>query len=143
MSDKRKTMEIAGGFPTPTGTVPETILSAVREAAGVPVCPAPRRAPGDAVIYRWYPGTDDGSLARGRLELRFTAARLTDALRRVEDVTRALVGEGDSAVVGEGADAVLVIRVPEGGGSGYIRGAGLYFVKAGFLASARSGAGGT
>lgn len=143
MSDKRKTMEIAGGFGGSGAAMPGLLLDAVRESSGVPVCPAPQRSSGDAVIYRWYPGTDDGSLCRGRLELRFTAARLADALRRAENVTRALVGEGDSGAVGEGADTVLVIRVPEGGGSGYIRGAGLYFVKAGFLASARSGMGGT
>ncbi|MCQ2423675.1 MAG: hypothetical protein MJ088_02110 [Clostridia bacterium] len=134
-------MEISGPIGRPSGSVPETLLAAVREAAGVPVCPVPLKTAGEAVVYRWYPGVDDGSLCRGRLELRFVAAHIADALRRVETVTRALVGEGDSAIVGEGASAVLVIRVADGGGSGYCRGTGLYFVKAGFLASARSGQG--
>lgn len=115
------------------------LLQVIRDAVpGAEVTPAPGRHCGEAVIYRWYPGADDGSLRTSRLELRVTAERLRTVLDDLAAIREAIVSDGDVGVVGEGAAALAVTESSEGGGSGYLTGPGLYYVKAGFRVRGRS-----
>lgn len=116
----------------------EQIIEAIRSAAGTEVTPAPHRRRAESVVYRWYPLTDDGSLATARLELRFMSESLAEAVSRLSRVKQQILSQGDSGVIGSGCDTLIVSQTPEGSGSGYARGSGLYFVKAGFLVRGRS-----
>ena len=116
----------------------EQIMEAIRSAAGTEVAAAPCRRRAESVVYRWYPLSDDGSLATARLELRFMSESLREAVERLSRVKGKILSQGDSGVIGTGSHTLVVSQTPEGSGSGYARGSGLYFVKAGFLIRGRS-----
>lgn len=116
----------------------EQILDAVKGAAGTDLSAAPHKGRAESVVYRWFPLSDDGSLATARLELRFMSETLAAAVERLGRVKAAILSQGDSGVIGTGSRTLVVSQVAEGATSGYSRGRGLYFVKAGFLVRGRS-----
>lgn len=110
----------------------ETILQAVTGALSVPVMPAPARGVLPCAVYRYYPGESDGVMAKSRMEVRVITPTSAAAVREMRALRRALVQEGDSGVLEDEGGTLLVCETAEGSGAGYLRGCGMYYVKAGF-----------
>ena len=124
------------------GSMAENILSAITRAAEaalhVPLMPAPARGILPCAAYRFYPGESDGAMARSRFEVRVFAATPEEAVRELSALRRSLVSDGDSGALEDENGTILICETSEGGGAGYVRGCGMYFVKAGFDVSAHA-----
>lgn len=120
----------------------ETILSVITRAASealrVPLMPAPARGILPCAAYRFYPGASDGAMARARFEVRVFAETPEEAVREIGALRRSLVSDGDSGALSDENGMILICETGEGGGAGYVRGCGMYFVKAGFDVSAHA-----
>ena len=115
----------------------DRLVSAAAKALGVPLLPAPGNVGAPSAVYRYYPGKSDGALCTARLEVRVFHTSVSAAAAEIEALRRAIVSDGDTGIVGEGGDTVVVCQSDEGAHSGSVRGTGLYFVKAGFEAQGR------
>ncbi len=113
------------------------VLDRVAATLDIPLYPAPARTFGSCAVYRWYPGQSDGVRSSGRLEIRVTAPHITDAAEKLELIRQAIVGEGTSGISDGCGGTLTVCRSNEGASSGYIRGSGLYYIKAGFDVNGR------
>lgn len=120
----------------------QSILSALTQAASaalsVPLMPAPARGILPCAAYRFYPGESDGAMARSRFEVRVFAASPEDAVREITSLRRSMVPDGDSGALSDENGMILICETNEGGGAGYVRGCGMYFIKAGFDVSAHA-----
>lgn len=115
----------------------DRLIAAAKAALTVPLSPAPGRCGTPSAVYRYTPGRSDGALCTARLEVRVFHESPSLAAREITALRRALVADGDTGVVGEGGDALVICQTDEGGASGYARGTGLYFIKAGFEVEGR------
>ena len=77
-------------------------------------------------------------MAKSRMEVRVMAPTAASAIREMSALRRALVQEGDSGVLEDEGGALLICETSEGGGAGYLRGCGMYYVKAGFAICGRA-----
>ena len=120
----------------------ETILSALtREAEAalsVPLMPAPARGKLPCAAYRFCPGRSDGAMAHSRFEIRIFADTPEEAMREITALRRRIVSDGDSGAIADENGTILICETDEGGGAGYVRGCGMYFIKAGFDVSAHA-----
>lgn len=110
----------------------ETILRVISGVLSIPVMPAPARGTLPCAVYRYFPGESDGVMARSRMEVRVMLPSAAAAIREMTALRRALVQEGDSGVLSDEGGTLLICETAEGGGAGYLRGCGMYYVKAGF-----------
>lgn len=115
----------------------DRLIHAAARALHVSLSPAPAKAGKPAAVYRYYPGKSDGALCTARLEVRVFHDSLGAAAAEIDALTQAIVSDGDTGIVGSGGDTIVVCRSDEGAHSGFVRGTGLYFVKAGFDAQGR------
>ena len=114
------------------------VLKAVSDALSVPLYPAPARGIFPCAVYRYFPSESDGSAACSRLEVRVIAPLPAQAVREMTALRRALTSDGDEGVLEDGSGTLLVCQTEEGSGSGFLRGCGLYYVKAGFQIRGRA-----
>ncbi len=115
----------------------DRLIRAAADALRVPLTPAPGNLGIPSAVYRYYPGKTDGALCTARLEVRVFHTSIAEAAAEIDALCRAIVSDGDTGVVGEHGDTIVVCQSDEGAGSGSVRGTGLYFVKAGFEAQGR------
>ena len=69
--------------------------------------------------------------------VRVFASTVTEAAEELSRVRRALVSDGDLGLIGDADNLLLVRETSEGASSGYVRGAQVYFIQAGFTISGR------
>ena len=110
----------------------ETILKTITDALHIPVMPAPARGTLPCAVYRYYPLGSDGAMAKSRLEIRLLLPTAAEAEREITALRRVLVREGDSGVLEDEGGYLLICETAEGSGAGYLRGCGMYYMKAGF-----------
>lgn len=110
----------------------ERITEAAAAALSVPLIPAPARGALPCAVYRYHPGQSDGAMAKSRLEVRVFAPSASAAAREMTSLRRALVTDGDSGTLTDESGTLLICETDEGGGEGFLRGCGMYFMKAGF-----------
>lgn len=110
----------------------DTVVKAAASALSVPLIPAPSRTLAPAAVYRYYPGKSDGALATARLTVRVFHHTVSKAAAEIDALSRALLADGDTGVIGEGGDTLVICRTKEGGHAGHVRGTDLCFLQAGF-----------
>ncbi len=118
-------------------SIQERLIEAARRALHVPLLPAPGSLGIPSAVYRCMPGKSDGALCAARLEVRVFHRSPSAAAEEIDALSRAIVSDGDTGIVGEGGDTLVVCRTDNGADSGYIRAAELYFVKAAFETQGR------
>ena len=118
-------------------TLETKLIRAVRAALTVPLTPAPARSGAPSAVYRCHPGRSDGSLATADITVRVFHHSPEEALRELSRLRKTLLTDGDSGVVGKGADTLILCETDNGGLSGAVSGTGLYVVQAGFTAQGR------
>lgn len=120
----------------------QSILSALTQAASsvltVPLMPAPARGILPCASYRFYPHASDGAMAHSRFEVRVFAPTPEEAVREITALRRRIVPDGDSGALSDENGMILICETNEGSGAGYVRGCGMYFIKAGFDVSAHA-----
>ncbi|MBQ8746395.1 MAG: hypothetical protein IJZ08_00830 [Clostridia bacterium] len=117
--------------------IQDRLIEAAARALHVPLMPAPGGLGVPSAVYRCFPGRSDGALCAARLEVRVFHHSLSAAAEEIEALSRAIVSDGDTGILGKGGDSLVVCRTADGAGSGYLRGTDLYFVKAAFEAEGR------
>lgn len=115
----------------------DRLIKAASRALHVPLYAAPGVLGVPSAVYRYYPLRSDGSLCTARLEVRVFHTSLSAAAAELEALRDAIVSDGDTGIVGSGGDTLVICQTDEGARSGYVRGTGLYYVKAGFEAQGR------
>lgn len=70
--------------------------------------------------------------------VRVFASTVEDAAEELSRLRRALVSDGDAGRIGDINDPCLVRETAQHALSGYVRGAGIYFLQAGFTISGRA-----
>ena len=114
------------------------VVRAAAGALGVPLSPAPCRRSGPCATYRYLPAKSDGAMQAWRLNVRVFAPSAAQAARESEKLRKALVPDGDTGVIGEGARMRVVCAEDEGGSCGFVRGTQMYYVQSGFLIRSRA-----
>lgn len=115
-----------------------TIVSAAAAALTVPLTPAPARQIPPCAVYRYYPAGSDGMKGSAVFTVRVFASTVEDAAEELSRLRRALVSDGDAGRIGDINDPCLVRETAQHALSGYVRGAGIYFLQAGFTISDRA-----
>lgn len=115
-----------------------TIVSAAAAALTVPLTPAPARQVPPCAVYRYYPAGSDGMKSSAVFTVRVFASTVEDAAEELSRLRRALVSDGDAGRIGDINDPCLVRETAQHALSGYVRGAGIYFLQAGFTISGRA-----
>ena len=115
-----------------------TIVSAAAAALTVPLTPAPARQVPPCAVYRYYPAGSDGMEGSAVFTVRVFASTVEDAAEELSRLRRALVSDGDAGRIGDINDPCLVRETAQHALSGYVRGAGIYFLQAGFTISGRA-----
>ena len=115
-----------------------TIVSAAAAALSVPLTPAPARQVPPCAVYRYYPAGSDGMKGSAVFTVRVFASTVEDAAEELSRLRRALVSDGDAGRIGDINDPCLVRETAQHALSGYVRGAGIYFLQAGFTISGRA-----
>ena len=115
-----------------------TIVSAAAAALTVPLTPAPARQVPPCAVYRYYPAGSDGMKGSAVFTVRVFASTVEDAAEELSRLRRALVSDGDAGRIGDIDDPCLVRETAQHALSGYVRGAGIYFLQAGFTISGRA-----
>lgn len=115
-----------------------TVVSAASAALTVPLTPAPARQAPPCAVYRYYPSGSDGSVQTAVFTVRVFAPTVVAAANELGRLRRALVSDGDMGRIGDAADPILVRETAQHALSGYVRGAGIYFLQAGFTISGRA-----
>lgn len=115
-----------------------TIVSAAAAALTVPLTPAPARQVPPCAVYRYYPAGSDGMKGSAVFTVRVFASTVEDAAEELSRLRRALVSDGDAGRIGDINDPCLVRETAQHALSGYVRGAGIYFLQAGFTISGRA-----
>lgn len=114
-----------------------TVVSAAAAALTVPLTPAPARQAPPCAVYRYYPAGSDGAKGNAVFTVRVFATTVEAAAKELSRLRRALVSDGDIGRIGDKADPCLVRETAQHAHSGYVRGAGIYFLQAGFTISGR------
>ena len=117
----------------------DRVVKAASAALTVPLSPAPGKSLSPSAVYRYYPGRGDGALRTARFEVRVFHRSPDAAAAEISALQRALLADGDTGVVGIGADSLVICGTKEGGRGGYVRGCGLYYLQAGFEIQGRCG----
>ena len=117
--------------------IQDRLIETATRVLRVPLMPAPGGLSTPSAVYRCFPGKSDGSLCAARLEVRVFHRSVAEAAEEIETLSRAIVSDGDTGILGNGGDTVVVCRTADGAGSGRVRGTDLYFVKAAFEAQGR------
>lgn len=115
-----------------------TIVSAAAAALTVPLTPAPARKIPPCAVYRYYPAGSDGMKGSAVFTVRVFASTVEEAAAELGRLRRALVSDGDTGRVGDASDPCLVRETARHSLGGYVRGAGIYFIQAGFSISGRA-----
>ena len=115
-----------------------TIVSAAAAALTTPLTPAPARQHPPCAVYRYYPAGSDGMKGSAVFTVRVFASTVEDAAEELSRLRRALVSDGDAGRIGDINDPCLVRETAQHALSGYVRGAGIYFLQAGFTISGRA-----
>lgn len=110
----------------------KTVTEAAQRAMGIPLYPSPARGQIPCAVYTWQPSGSDGALSRAHMTVRVFASDAASAAKSLDALCGALIADGDSGVIGEGDGTLTVCETAADGGYGYIRGAGIYYVQAGF-----------
>lgn len=110
----------------------ESIIRAVQPVLEVPLMPAPARGKLPCAVYRYHPGECTGDMAKSRLVVRIIAPTLTGAIRQMTAIRCVLVADGDSGVLEDAGGTLLIYETDEDSAQGFLRGLGMYYVKAGF-----------
>ena len=116
----------------------KTVLSAATTAMTVPLFPAPSYHAPPCAVYRYYPAGSDGAKRTATFTVRVFASTVTEAAEELSRLRRALVSDGDLGLIGDADNLLLVRETSEGATSGYVRGAQVYFIQAGFTISGRA-----
>jgi hypothetical protein len=103
----------------------------------VPLTPAPQKKAIPSAVYRCHPGYCDGSLLTADLTVRVFHYSPEEAEKELSRLRKALLRDGDSGVIGTGADTLILCETDKGGAAGAIPGTPLYYVQAGFTAQGR------
>ena len=56
----------------------------------------------------------------------------------IDRIRHALITDGDTGVIGEGDGALILCGTDDGGGFGFVRGTGFYYMQAGFDVKGRA-----
>ena len=115
-----------------------TIVSAAAAALTTPLTPAPARQAPPCAVYRYYPCGSDGMKSTAMFTVRVFASTVEAAANELSRLRRALVSDGDMGRIGNEKDPYLVRETAQYALSGYVRGAGIYFIQAGFTISGRA-----
>lgn len=115
-----------------------TILSAAKAAMTVPLTPAPARQAPPCAVYRYYPAGSDGAKRTATFTVRVFASTVAQAAAELNRLRRAVVSDGDLGQIGDADNLLLVRETSSHALSGYVRGAQMYFVQAGFTISGRA-----
>ena len=115
-----------------------TIVSAAAAALTVPLTPAPARQAPPCAVYRYYPAGSDGSIQTAIFTVRVFASTAEAAANELGRLRRTLVSDGDIGRIGDANDPCLVRETAQHALSGYVRGAGIYYLQAGFTISGRA-----
>ncbi len=118
-------------------TLQQRLIRAVEGVLTVPLTPAPGRRAVPSAVYRCHPGYSDGSLLTADLTLRVFHHTPEEAENELSRLRRRLLRDGDSGVIGQGADTLVLCETDKGGAAGHVRGTDLYYVQAGFTAQGR------
>lgn len=114
-----------------------TIVSAAAAALTTPLTPAPARQAPPCAVYRYYPSGSDGAKCSAVFTVRVFASTVEAAAAELSRLRRALVSDGDTGKIGDATDPCLVRETAQHALGGYVRGAGIYFLQAGFTISGR------
>lgn len=110
----------------------KTVVETAQRAMGIPLYPSPARGKMPCAVYTWRPAGSDGSLSSSHMTVRVFASDVMTAEASIHDLCHALIADGDSGVVGQGSEMLTICETAADSGFGYIRGAGIYYVQAGF-----------